>query len=136
MTAGVWEQSLLPTSFGGLGIPKSSDTALAAYISSMEASAYMVLDIVQESQFREKTTELALRWQNETGLTAPPAQEDRKKQASWSQLQASQKAESILRKADVISQSRLLAVSSTELPGYLHFLWQPSAIFWMTHLFE
>ena len=122
MKADVWDQSSLPTSHGGLGIPKSADIALAAYIASLEASADMVTAIVPESQLTEKIVALAERWQTETGLIAPPEKEDRKKQASWSKLQASQKAESILEKADVISQSRLLAASSTESAAWLSAL--------------
>ena len=102
MSKDVWEQSSLPTSLGGLGIPRSSEIALPAYISSMESSVDMVTVILPESGVREKIAELTMMWQNETGLTAP-TEEDCKKQASWSKLQATQKAESILRKADVIS---------------------------------
>ena len=122
MTAGVWNQSSLPTSHGGLGIPKSADVALAAYIASLEASTDMVTAIVTESRLPEKIVALTERWQTETGLIAPPDQEDRKKQASWSKLQASQKAESILENADVISRSRLLAASSTESAAWLSAL--------------
>ena len=121
MSPDVFEQSSLPTSLGGLGIPKSSEIALPAYISSMESSVEMVTIIVPESGMQERIAELTATWQNETGLTAP-TEEDCKKQASWTKLQASQKAESILEKADVISQSRLLAASSTESAAWLSAL--------------
>ena len=63
-----------------------------------------------------------MRWQSSTGLVAPPSENERKKQAAWSKLQAAQKAESILEKADVISRSRLLAASSKESAAWLSAL--------------
>ena len=58
MSPDVFEQSSLPTSLGGLGIPKSSEIALPAYISSMESSVEMVTIIVPESGMQERIAEL------------------------------------------------------------------------------
>ena len=63
-----------------------------------------------------------MQWQNMTEVAAPSTANEHKAQASWSKTQAAQKAESILENADVISRSRLLAVSSTESAAWLSAL--------------
>ena len=122
MSEDVWDQSSQPTGLGGLGIPKASEIAMPAYISSATASTDMVTSIVPENHLQQRVAELSVRWQSSTGLVAPPSENERKKQAAWSKLQAAQKAESILEKADVISRSRLLAASSKESAAWLSAL--------------
>ena len=66
--------------------------------------------------------ELSRIWQNKTGLLAPPTEENRRKQALRTKMQAAQKAESILENANVITRSRLLAASSMESAAWLSAL--------------
>ena len=120
MSVDAWEQSSLPTGMGGLGIPKALDIAKPAFISSLIASADLVSSIVPESHLQEKIASMVEVWQTEMG--AIPPESDRSKQATWTNMLAARKAESLLENADVISRSRLLATSSSESAAWLSAL--------------
>ena len=120
MSVDAWEQSSLPTGMGGLGIPKALDIAKPAFISLLIASADLVSSIVPESHLQEKIASMVEVWQTEMGAV-PPAS-DRSKQATWTNMLAARKAESLLENADVISRSRLLATSSSESAAWLSAL--------------
>ena len=101
---------------------KASDIALPAYISSATASRDLVAVIVPTNRLAEKNAELFVQWQVQTETGTQPLDNDPKKQAAWTKIQAAQKAGSILENADVISQARLLAASSMESAAWLSAL--------------
>ena len=95
---------------------------MPAYTSSVASSVDLVSIIVPDSLLNEKLANLSRTWQNKTGLIAPPAEANCKKQAAWTKIQTAQKAESILENANVITRSRLLAASSMESAAWLSAL--------------
>ncbi|XP_055356813.1 uncharacterized protein LOC129601905 [Paramacrobiotus metropolitanus] len=71
MTDTVWEQAALPTKFGGLGLVKAADVALAAYASSLHGVADVVYSIVRSNSIREKCTRLTEVWTSRYTTEAP-----------------------------------------------------------------
>ena len=61
MSEDAWDQSSQPTGLGGLGIPKASEIALPADISSETASTDIVTSIVPENHLQQRVAELTVR---------------------------------------------------------------------------
>ena len=75
-----------------------------------------VESIVPESRLSDKVAELSARWSTETGKGSV---EDQTRQSSWTKMRHAHTSESLLENANVITQARLLASSSTESAAWL-----------------
>ncbi|XP_055352294.1 uncharacterized protein LOC129598426 [Paramacrobiotus metropolitanus] len=126
MTNTVWEQAALPTRFGGLGLVKAADVALAAYASSLHGVADVVHSIVRSNSVQEKCTRLTEAWTSCYTADAPRT-ENRRFQSAWTAVQHTRTATRMLENADVITRARLLAASSSESRAWLAAL--PVSIF-------
>ncbi|XP_055354716.1 uncharacterized protein LOC129600270 isoform X2 [Paramacrobiotus metropolitanus] len=118
MTDTVWEQAALPTKFGGLGLVKAADVALAAYASSLHGVADVVYSIVRSNSIREKCTRLTEVWTSRY-TTEAPRTENRRFQSAWTAVQHTRTATRMVENADVITRARLLAASSSESRAWL-----------------
>ena len=105
---------------GRLGLQKAADTALPAHVSSLISAMPTVESIVPESRLSDQVAELwsTARWSTATGKGTPPV-EDQARQSSWTKMGHAQASESLLENANVITQARLLASSSTESAAWL-----------------
>ena len=79
-------------------------------------STVTVESIVPGSRLTDKVAEISAPWSDETGIGPPPI-EDQSVQSSW--MRYAQTSESLLDNANVITQVRLLAASSTESAAFL-----------------
>ena len=91
---------------------------MPGYLFSLITSTVTVESIVLGNRLTDKVAEISARWSDETGKGPPPI-EDQSFQSSWTKMRYAQTSESLLDNANVITQARLLAASSTESAAWL-----------------
>ena len=84
MEGAVWQQATLPSSMGGLGVRKSVDVALPAFLSSEHASQDLVTSILSlgEPGAEVLSCEAADLWEERFSCPLPPV-ESRGQQRAW-----------------------------------------------------
>ena len=84
MEGAVWQQAALPSSMGGLGVRKSVDLALPAFLSSAHASQDLVTSILPlgEPGAEAQSCEAAEQWEERFSSPLPPV-ESRGRQRAW-----------------------------------------------------
>ena len=111
-----WTQACFPVRMGGLGIRKSEDIALPAYISSSistNALVESILTSVTDSAPLEITPEIE-KWKESCDDLIEPQDEFRTRQRAWDTPRIEQHQKSLLAKADQVSRARLLAAAQPE----------------------
>src|SRR5208337_5510036 len=126
MSDTVWSQASLPVCYGGLGIRRTEELALPAYL----ASVYFVLPLISGihpalSQ-DDLTQDALLEWSNLLG-TEFSFPENRSSQRRWDEPICEKRFSQLVADGGMECKARLLGVSSKESGAWLHAL--PSVIF-------
>ena len=120
MTDPVWRQASLPVSRSGLGIRRTEELALPAYLASVHSVRGLVSQIVPSCDLDELVVEPMSLWCDSTGKTTPSLLI--KRQEQWD-LPAVDKALDLLRsEATERDKVRLMALSASESGSWLHAL--------------
>jgi type IV pilus biogenesis protein CpaD/CtpE len=67
MTEKVWQQATLPVSKGGLGIRRTEELALSAFLASVYSVQHVILMIVPDTDMNDITAEPTSKWCEITG---------------------------------------------------------------------
>ena len=111
-----WTQASFPVRMGGLGIRKSEDIALPAYISS-SISTYSLVDSILKSVTDSAPIEITHeieQWKASGEELIEPQDEFRARQRAWDTPRIEQTQKSLIAKADQVSRARLLAAEQPE----------------------
>ena len=123
-----WEQAVLPTRLGGLGLRKTTDIALPSFISSLHRCR-LILSSMMPRSFSDPVSaeiEKALsEWCNLSGGKEIPNEEATYLQRSWDYPLAECKRDSLLKNANQFGRARLLGAATSESGAWLRAL--PSA---------
>ena len=123
LTGDCWEQAVLPTRYGGLGLRRLADVALPSYVSSLYGCHPIILaclpaslatDVTEE---REKAT---ADWQAAAGGEDVPTGSDQLKQKAWDSVLAQQNQRKLLSESNQFSRARLLSAAAPESGAWLH----------------
>ncbi|CAM1324600.1 Uncharacterised protein r2_g3335 [Pycnogonum litorale] len=116
-----WGQASLPVSMGGLGLRRSADIALSAFLSSVFSTNDLVAEILRVSVASDPEAALAVdAWKATTNKSIP---ENIGVQKEWDRPIADQIYENLLHgSVDSKNRPRLLAVATKESGAWLHAL--------------
>ncbi|KAK8720595.1 hypothetical protein OTU49_013221 [Cherax quadricarinatus] len=122
---GQWNQATLPVRLGGIGVRKSSQIALPAFLSSCIASRELVAAILPE-HLRDKIgvqdqkfIDGAMIWDNLTGSETRPAPPNNYKQSHWDGPIVENIASTMLQSVSGKDRARLLAVRAPHAGDFL-----------------
>ena len=116
-----WRQATLPVSLGGLGIRRTEEIALSAYLASIHSVQQLVSTIFPDSDLDSAVEESLLRWSS-TNDIQPPTPEIRSQQRAWDCPMTKGIYDGLLRVADLNDKARLLACSAKNSGAWLHAL--------------
>ena len=124
MESDIWLQAVLPTSKGGLGIRRSSDIVLPAFLASLHATQDLVTAILPPGEFDDEVLlqEALDLWVDKCGQPLLP-EESRSNQHLWDEPLTEHSFQSLLDAATgPSSRARLLATATKESGAWLNTL--------------
>ena len=127
MEGAVWQQATLPSSMGGLGVRKSVDIALPAFLSSAHASQDLVTSILPlgEPGVEALSCEAADLWEERFCCPLPPV-ESRGQQRAWDSGPLETLKNQLYNSTnDPVAKASLLSVSTKEAGAWLNVLPAP-----------
>ena len=127
MECDIWLQAVLPTSKGGLGIRRSSEIALPAFLASLHATQDLFTAILPPGELDDEVLlqEALDIWVYKCGQPLLP-EESRSNQHLWDQPLTEHSFQSLLDAAtDPSSRARLLATATKESGAWLNTLTVP-----------
>ena len=125
MTDSVWKQATLPTSIGGLGIRRTEDIALPAFLASLFSVRNLIEQILPSTDVMSCLSPLVDAWKLKS-LTEVPEASLQGTQKAWDRPIAEGVFRNITERVghekDDSNQARLPALSSKESGGWLQWL--------------
>lgn len=122
------EQAALPVSLGGLGMRRSKDIALPAFLSSLYSAAPLVEAVLLNVHHLAESGELRTVeevWEEHHGGSLAD-ELDKGRQKSWDLPLAENRKDRLLESGDQVSRARMLAASCRESGLWLHALPVPT----------
>ena len=123
-----WEQAVLPTRLGGLGLRRVTDVSLPSFIASVHRCRQLVSTILPNnfceamSDERKKAED---EWLSRAGDKLAPVDEACKQQKSWDAPIAEHLMDQLLLEANQVDRARILGAATSESSAWLRAL--PSA---------
>ena len=114
-----WRQATLPVSLGGLGIRRTEEIALPAYLASIHSVHPLVSTIFPDSDMDSAAEESLFRWTSTVDIE-PPIPEIRRQQRAWDSPMIKNIHDGMLQAADLNDKARLLACSAKNSGAWLH----------------
>ena len=125
MTDAVWRQATLPVSKGGLGIRRTEELALPAFLASVHSVRHLISSIAPNADLDDVLLDPMIAWRHETELELPIL-EWRHSQKQWDTPMVERIYKEILTGAKPTDKARLLAVAPKESGAWLQALPSPS----------
>jgi hypothetical protein len=125
MTEKVWQQATLPVGKGGLGIRRTEELALSAYLASVYSVQHVILTIVPDADMNDITAEPTSKWCEITGQQAP-LQAVRKMQKTWDSPMTDMTLSEILDADNLRDKARVKAAATKESGCWLNAIPIPS----------
>ncbi|KAF0306974.1 Retrotransposable element SLACS protein [Amphibalanus amphitrite] len=123
LTGASWEQAVLPTRYGGLGLRLLVDVALPSYVSSLHACHGIIYSCLPDSMtacVTEEREKAVNDWQEAAGGENVPERDEQLKQKAWDAVLAKQQQEKLLSEANQYDRARLLSTAAPESGAWLH----------------
>lgn len=123
-----WEQAVLPSRLGGLGLRRTADVALPSFISSLHRGQQLLCSILPGSlaaSVAAEREEAAADWQAKAGNKEVPNDDVSHLQKAWDSPLAECQRDALLTEANQFGRARLLNAATSESGAWLHAL--PSA---------
>ena len=123
-----WEQAVLPTRLGGLGLRRTADIALPSFISSFHRCHQLLLRILPPSYHGPVANErqqLVSEWLKVASDKEVPKDDATCQQRHWDFPLAESKRDALLSNTNQFGRARILGVSTSESGAWLRAL--PSA---------
>ena len=120
-----WQQTVLPTSLGGLGLRRTADVALPSFISSLHRCQQLLSATLPPSHasiITEERDRSMADWLVMAGNKEPPDVESRSQQKVWDSPLAEGLRDSLLATANQFDRARLLSAATTESGAWLQAL--------------
>jgi len=114
-----WQQAVLPSKMGGLGIGSVSLISSSAFLSSLHSSHKLVTEVIGTEAVHPSHKDALEHWQSITS-SAPPA--DRTKQRNWSMLVYQELRQNLECSLDDPGKSRLLGCTAPGAADWLKCL--------------
>ena len=118
-----WEQAVLPTRYGGLGLRQLTDVALPSYVSSLYRCSQLISTLLPPPLTSAADRELGSAtadWQTQAGDSCAPDGEKRQQQKAWDSVIAEKKRDQLHMEADQLGRARLLSAAAPESGAWLH----------------
>ncbi|GAU95301.1 hypothetical protein RvY_06943 [Ramazzottius varieornatus] len=125
MSSGPWRQATLPVGLGGLGIRRTEEVALPAFLASLHSVRQLVLSILPEADLHGEANLALSKW-SLLSTAEPPVPELRRQQKAWDMALLKEIHEQLVSTASDNDKARLLAVSDKNSGSWLHALPLPS----------
>ena len=116
-----WRQATLPVSLGGLGIHRTEEIALPAYLASIHSVQQLVFTIFPDSDLDNAVEQSLSRWSSTSDIE-PPIPEIRRQQRAWDYPLIKGIYDGMLQAANLNDKARLLACSAKNSGAWLHAL--------------
>ena len=123
-----WQQAVLPTSLGGLGLRRTADVALPSFVSSLHRCQQLLGDILPPSLnnlVTEERGESTAEWLVKAGGKAIPDISSSHQQKVWDYPLADCQRDTLLSAANQFERARLLSAATAESGAWMEAL--PSA---------
>ena len=123
LTGDSWEQAVLPTRYGGLGLRRLADVSLPSYVSSLHCCHQLItscLPVLKIGKVTEERDKASADWQAMTGGKDIPKGEEQGKQRAWDSVLAEQHQQRMLSECNQFARARLLSASASESAAWLH----------------
>ncbi|GAV01250.1 hypothetical protein RvY_11990 [Ramazzottius varieornatus] len=121
MSSGPWRQATLPVSLGGLGIRRTEEVVLPAFLASLHSVQQLVLTILPEADLHGEANLALSKW-SLLSTAEPPVPELRRQQKAWDMPLLKEIHEQLVSTGSDNDKARLLAVSDKNLGSWLHAL--------------
>ena len=118
-----WEQAVLPTRYGGLGLRRLVDVALPSYVSSLHCCHQIISSCLSVSLITCATEErdrTAADWQVMADGKDVPNEDEQHKQRAWDAVIAEQHQSRLLSESNQFVRARLLSAAAPESGAWLH----------------
>ena len=118
-----WEQAVLPTRYGDLGLRRLADVALPSHVSSLYRSSHLIGTILPPSlntAVDQERFDATADWQTQVGDSRAPDGEKQQQQKTWDSTLAEKKRDKLLMEADQLGRARLLSAATPESGAWLH----------------
>ena len=118
-----WEQAVLPTRYGGVGLRWLANVALPSYVSSLYRSSHLIGTILPPSlntAVDQERFDATADWQTQAGDSCAPNGEKQQQQKAWDSTLAEKKRDKLLMEADQLGLARLLSAATPESGAWLH----------------
>ena len=123
LTGDSWEQAVLPSRYGGLGLRRLVDVALPSYVSSLHSCHQIISSCLPASLITSATEErekAAADWQIVAEGEHIPEGDDQLKQKAWDAVLANQHQQRMVSESNQYARARLLSAAAPESGAWLH----------------
>ena len=123
-----WEQAVLPTRLGGLGLRRAEEVALPSFIASLHRCQQLLHTILPASfvqKLSDERKQAEDEWREKAGDKAAPDDNARGRQKSWDSPIAEHIKDCLLLEANQYDRARILGAATSESGAWLRAL--PSA---------
>ena len=120
-----WEQAVLPTGLGGLGLRRAEEVALPSFIASLHRCQKLLHTILPPSFADTILNELKQaeeEWLEKAGGKLAPTEETRGRQKSWDAPIAEHQRDRLLLEANQFDRARILGAATPESGAWLRAL--------------
>ncbi|KAF0290804.1 Ubiquitin carboxyl-terminal hydrolase 2 [Amphibalanus amphitrite] len=120
-----WEQAVLPTGLGGLGLRRTEEVALPSFIASLHRCQQLLHTILPASFADKILNELKQaeeEWLVKAGGKMAPADDTRDRQKSWDAPIAEHQRDRLLLEANQFDRARILGAATPESGAWLRAL--------------